>query len=113
MSQPMPTGLYRLWDLDSKTGRFTPQQNESRSFENMVMSYFQRTRPDFKIESFYTTGRQKKYDRFSVHGFCSHCNTVFEAMGCYFQRTRREFKIKNTFTTGRQKKKDCFRVVGF
>ena len=29
------------------------------SFINMVMSYFQRTRPDCKIESFYTTGRQK------------------------------------------------------
>ena len=34
----------------------------------MVMSYFQRTRPDCKIESFYTTGRQKKNDHFSVDG---------------------------------------------
>ena len=50
----------------------------------MVMSYFQRTRPDCKIESFYTTGRQKKTDCFSVVGFCSHCNTVFEAMGCFY-----------------------------
>ena len=50
----------------------------------MVMSYFQRTRPDCKIESFYTTGRQKKIDRFSVDGFGSHCNTVFEAMGCFY-----------------------------
>ena len=50
----------------------------------MVMSYFQRTRPDCKIESFYTTGRQKKNDCFSVDGFCSHCNTVFEAMGCFY-----------------------------
>ena len=49
------------------------------------MSYFQRTRPDCKIESFYTTGRQKKIDRFSVDGFCFHCNTVFEAMGCFYQ----------------------------
>ena len=48
------------------------------------MSYFQRTRPDCKIESFYTTGRQKKIDRFSVDAFCSHCNTVFEAMGCFY-----------------------------
>ena len=39
---------------------------------------------DCKIESFYTTGRQKKIDRFSVDGFCSHCNTVFEAMGCFY-----------------------------
>ena len=50
----------------------------------MVMSYFQRTRPDWKIESVYTTGRQKKIDCFSVDGFCSQCNTVFEAMGCFF-----------------------------
>ena len=84
MCQPMPTGLYTRWDIDSETSRFTPRQNKTRSFENMVMSYFQRTRPDCKIESFYTTGRQKKSDRFSVDGFCSHCNPVFEAMGCFY-----------------------------
>ena len=84
MCQPMPTGLYTRWDIDSDTGRFTPHQNKTRSFENMVMSYFQRTRPDCKIESFYITGRQKKIDRFSVDEFCSHCNTVFDAMGCFY-----------------------------
>ena len=46
MCQPMPTGLYTRWDIDSETGRFTPRQNKTRSFENMVISYFQRTRPD-------------------------------------------------------------------
>ena len=50
----------------------------------MVMSYFQRTRLDCKIESLYTTGRQKKIDCFIVDEFCSHCNTVFEAMGCFY-----------------------------
>ena len=80
----MPSGVYTRWDIDSETGRFTPRQNKTRSFENMAMSYFQRTRPDCKIESFYTTGRQKKVDRFSVDGFCSHCNTVFEAMGSLY-----------------------------
>ena len=49
----------------------------------MVKWYFQRTGPDSKIESFYTTGRQEKIDHFSVDGFCSHCNTVFEAMVCF------------------------------
>ena len=49
----------------------------------MVMSYFQRTRRHCKIESFYTTSRQKEIDCFSDDGFCSHCNTVFEAMGCF------------------------------
>ena len=48
------------------------------------MSYFQRTGPDCKNESFYTTGRQKKTDCFSVDGFFSHCNTVFEAMDCFY-----------------------------
>ena len=63
MCQPMPTGLYTRWDIDSETGRFTHRQNKTRCFENMVMSYFLRTRPDCKIESFDTTGRQKKIDR--------------------------------------------------
>ena len=84
MCQPMHIGLYTRWDIDSETIRFTPRQNKIRSFANMVMSYFQRTRPVGKIESFYTTGRQKKIDRFSVDGSCSHCNTVFGAMGCFY-----------------------------
>ena len=50
----------------------------------MVMSYFQRTTPECEIESFFTTGRQKKNDYFGVDGFYSHCNTVFEAMGCFY-----------------------------
>ena len=50
----------------------------------MVVTYFQRTRPDCKNESFYTTGRQKKIDRFSVDGFCSHCHTVCESMGWFY-----------------------------
>ena len=84
MCQPMPTGLYTRWDIDSETSRFTPRQNKTRRIENMVMSYFQRTRPDCKIESFYTTGREKKIDLFSVDEFCSHCNTDFEAMGGFY-----------------------------
>ena len=48
------------------------------------MSYFQRTRAECEIESSFTTGRQKKFDCFSVDGFCLHCNTVFEAMGWFY-----------------------------
>ena len=84
MCQPMPIGLYTRSDFDSETSRFTPRQNKTRCFENMVMSHFQRTRPQCEIESFFTTGRHKKIDCFSVDGFCSHCNTVFEAMGCFY-----------------------------
>ena len=84
MCHPMPTGLYTRWDFDSKTSRFTPRQKKTRRFENMVMSYFQRTRPECEIEISFTTGRQKKIDCFSVEGFCSYCNTVFEALGCFY-----------------------------
>ena len=84
MCQPIPFGLYTLWDIGSETNRFTLRQNETRSFENVVMSYFQRTKPECKINSFYTTGRQKKIDRFGVDGFCSPCDIVFEAMGCFY-----------------------------
>ena len=84
MCQPMPTGIYARWDFDAGTNRFIPRQNKTRSFENMIMSYFQRTRPVCEIESFFTTGRQKKIDCFSVDGNCSHSNTVFEAMGCFY-----------------------------
>ena len=84
MCQPMPTGLYTRWEYNSETERFTAHENKSRSFENMVLSYFQESRTDCKIESNVTTGRQKKNDCFSVDGICYHCNTVFEAMGCYY-----------------------------
>ena len=86
--QPMPTRLYTQWKYDTESIRFKPQQNKSRNFENMVMSYFQRRRPDCKIESFYTTGTQKEIDCFKVDGFCAHCKTVFEAMGCFYHYCR-------------------------
>ena len=81
MCQPKPSGLYTRWEYDSETERFTARQNKSRSFENMVLSCFQQSRPDCEIESNMTTGRQKKTDCFSVDVICYHCNTVFEAMG--------------------------------
>ena len=84
MCQAMPTGLYTRWDYDTESNRFEPQQSRSRNFETMVMSYFQRQRHDCKIESFYTTGTQKKIDYFKVNGSCAHCNTVFEAMCCFY-----------------------------
>ena len=82
MCQPMPTGLYTRWNSDTESQKFKPRQKKTRSFENMVLSYFQQTRPECKIESNITTGRQKKIDYFSVDGICYLSNTVFEAMGC-------------------------------
>ena len=84
MCQPMPNGLYTRWEYDSETARFTARQNKLRSFENMVLSYFQESRPECKIESNVTTARQKKIDCFSVDGICYQSNTVFETMRCYY-----------------------------
>ena len=84
MCQPMPTGLYTRWANGSENRRFTAGQNEFRSFRNMVLSYFQQSQPDCKIESKVITGRKKKIDCFSVDGIYYRCNIVFEAMGCYY-----------------------------
>ena len=84
MCQPMPTGLYTRWNCDSESQKIMPRQNKRRSFEKMVLSYFQQARPECRIESNVTTGRQKKIDCFSVDGICNHCNTAFEAIGWYF-----------------------------
>ena len=83
MCQPTLTGLYTRWNYDSESQKFMHRQNETGSFENMVLSYFQQTRPEYQIESNVTTGRQKKIDCFSVDGICNHFNIVFETMGCY------------------------------
>ena len=84
MCQNMPTGLYTRWEFDSDMRKFKARHNRSRNFENMVMSYYQETRPECRIESFHTSGNQKKIDCFNVVGYCNHCKTVFEAMGCYY-----------------------------
>ena len=43
MCQPMPTGLYTRWEYDSETKTITARQNKSRFYENMVLSYFQKS----------------------------------------------------------------------
>ena len=88
MCQLMPTGLYTRWEYDAETKRLKARQNKSRSFENVVLSYFQRGQPDCKNKSNVTTARQKRIHCFSVDGICCHCNTVFEAMGCYYHYCR-------------------------
>ena len=64
--QPLPTGLYTKNRFDVRLQRFKPRWNEYWSLENMVMSYFQRMRPDCRIEIFHTTGTQKKIDYFNA-----------------------------------------------
>ena len=50
MCQPMPTGLYTRWNCDTESQKFI-RQNKTRSCENVVLSYFQQTRPECMIES--------------------------------------------------------------
>ena len=114
MCQPMPTGLYTRWKYDSETKSLSARQNKSRSFEIMVLSYFQQSQPDCKIESNVTTGRQKKIDCFSIDGICYHCNTVFEAIGCHFHycpcQEARPSLTDNEITRGiTQREKDQMR----
>ena len=84
MCQDMPTGLYTRWEFDTDMQKFKARHNRTRNFENMVMSFYQESRPECKIESFFTSGKQKKIDCFNVDGYCDHYKTVFEAMGCYY-----------------------------
>ena len=49
MCRPMLTSVYTRWGINSETSRFIPRQNKTRSFEKLVMSYFQQTRPGCKI----------------------------------------------------------------
>ena len=58
MCQDMPTGLYTRWDYDEETQKVKARQNRVRTFENMVVSYFQATSSECKIKSYYTTGTQ-------------------------------------------------------
>ena len=69
MRQPMPTGLYTRWDIDSETSRFTPRQNQTRRFEKMVMSYFWRKKNDCKNGSVYTTADRRKLTPSMLIGF--------------------------------------------
>ena len=48
------------------------------------MSFYRELRPECEIQSFYTTGKQKKIDCFHVDVYCEHCKTVFEAMVCHY-----------------------------
>ena len=84
MCQEIPAGFYTRWEFDSETDWFKARKNRKRNFENTVMSVYQELRPECKIESLYTTGKQKKIDCFHVDGQCDRCKTVFEAMDCYY-----------------------------
>ena len=39
---------------------------------------------NIKLRAFLHLENRKKIDCYSVYGYCDHCQTVFEAMGCYY-----------------------------
>ena len=59
--QDMPTWLYTRWEFHSDMQKFNARHNPSRSFENMVMSYYQETKSECRIESFHTSGNKKNW----------------------------------------------------
>ena len=80
----------------------------------MGMSFYQELRQKCKIESFYTTGKQKKIDCFHVDGYCNHCKTVIEAMACYYlfcscQETRPLLSEQDTERQNQKRKMDELR----
>ena len=84
MCQDMPKGLYTRWELDTDMQTFKARHNRTRNFESMVMFFYQETRPACKIGAFLRLENRKKSTVFNVDGYCDHCKTVFEAMGCYY-----------------------------
>ena len=126
----MPRRLHARYEYDAARQKMKPLQNKSRKFEKMVMSFFQRIKPDCRIENFSTTGTQRKIDYFNADEFCGHCNRVFEAMGCVYhyclcqkswstlteddiQRgTKKEGNERNAETVYRGERLQCFRKVG-
>ena len=84
MCQDMPIGLCRRSDFETDLQKFKARQNQSRNFEIMVISLYQEQRPECNIESFFTSGKQKKTDSFNVDGYSDDYKTVFDAIRCYY-----------------------------
>ena len=115
MCQPMPTGLYTCSEFNADLQRFKPQSNKTRPFENMLMGFFQKSRPDCKIGSFFTIETQRKIDSFSVGGFCSHCNTIFEALlwvaSITFANLRKSNLVLQMKTLRREKEREKEKIA--
>ena len=77
----MPTGLYAKWEFDSEQGKVEQRQHKSKSSGNMVMSHFQRVRPQCKVERFFTTDTQKKIDAFSLMAYVDTATLCLKRWG--------------------------------
>ena len=50
----MPAGLYTRWEFETEMKKFKARHNLSRNFENMVMFFYQKQRPECKFEIFFS-----------------------------------------------------------
>ena len=51
MCQPMPTGLNTRWNYDSESQKFMPRLSKTRSFENMVLSFFNKLDRNVRLKA--------------------------------------------------------------
>ena len=56
------------------------QLNQARTFENLVITFFQRIRPECQMDSFYTTGTQKNMKCSRRYGLCACWNAMIEGL---------------------------------
>ena len=59
-------------------------ETEPAALKTKTYSLFNEKYENVKLQAFFATGRQTTIDSFSVDGFSSRCNSVFEAMGCFY-----------------------------
>ena len=84
MMKNMPTGIYTKWDLRKDTGLFHPRRSKKNYLECSVLKYFQKPNPHCYIQTQFNQKSRKRIGVNLVDRFCSHCNTVFDVLGCYW-----------------------------
>ena len=81
--KPCQQDFTRVGFLIQKPADLYHERTRSAAFKIWSCPISNEQDQNVKLKAFFITGRQKKIDCFSVAGFCSHCNTVFEAMSCF------------------------------
>lgn len=84
MTQKMPTGPYTRWDLTDDGQFFTHERDWRSQLEKQVLHYMNTLNPQCTIQCLFRNGKQKRIGPYLVDGYCAHCQTVYEVMGCYY-----------------------------
>ena len=84
MTKDMPTGVYTKWEMKTETGKFHPRRNQKNFLECVVLEFLQIKYPNCKLRTQFNHKSQKRIGKYLVDGYCSHCRTVFEVLGCYW-----------------------------